>query len=91
MLLKLFVNGTHVSDLFQCQIKYAFVHAKRFSIDVHNVSNNKIEKLHGSRTKQASYIKLLLMSKMTYMHIMCFPSLAPVSKIMKLCKFTEDM
>ena len=30
--------------------------------------------------KQASNIKLLLMSKMTYMYIMCFPSLLPVSK-----------
>ena len=34
----------------------------------------------GSRTKQASNIKLLLMSKMTYMYIMCFPSLLPVFK-----------
>ena len=30
--------------------------------------------------KQASNIKLLLMSKMTYMYIMCFPSLLPVLK-----------
>ena len=29
---------------------------------------------------QASNIKLLLMSKMTYMYIMCFPSLLHVSK-----------
>ena len=35
MLLKLIVNSTQVSDLFQCQIKYAFVHAQRSSIDVH--------------------------------------------------------
>ena len=34
----------------------------------------------GSRTKQASNIKLLFMSKMTYMYIMCFPSLLPVFK-----------
>ena len=40
----------------------------------------KIEKLHGSRTKQASNIKLSLMSKMTYMYIMCFLSLLPVLK-----------
>ena len=57
MLLKRIVNGTQVSDLFQCQIKYAFVNAKHSSVDVHNVSNNKIAKLHGSRTKQASNIK----------------------------------
>ena len=50
MLLKLIVKDTQVSDLFQCQIKY--VHAKRSSIDVHNVSNNEIEKLHGYRTKE---------------------------------------
>ena len=63
MLLKLIVNGTQVSYLFQCQtiIYYAFVHASRSSIDVHNVFNNKIKKLHGSRTKQASNIKLSLM------------------------------
>ena len=70
MLLKPIVNGTHVSDLFQCQIKYAFVHAKRSSIHVHNISNNKIENLNGSRTKQASNIKLLSMSNMTYMYIL---------------------
>ena len=90
MLLKLIVNGTHVPDLFQCQIKYAFVHAYRSSIDVHNVFNNEIEKLNGSQTKQASNIKLLL-SKITYMYIMCFPSLFPVLKITKLCQYTEDM
>ena len=49
MLLKLNINGTQVSDLFQCLIKYAFVHAKHSSIDVHNVFNNEIEKLHCSR------------------------------------------
>ena len=43
-LLKLIVKGTQVSDLFQCQIKYAFVHAKLSSINVHYVSNNKIMK-----------------------------------------------
>ena len=52
-LLKLIVKGTQVSDLFQCQIKYAFVHAKLFSIDVHYVFNNKIKKLYGCRTKPA--------------------------------------
>ena len=57
MLLKLIVNDAQVSDLFQCQIKYAIVHAERSIIYIHNVSNNKIEKLHGSRTKQASNIK----------------------------------
>ena len=41
-LLKLIVKGTQVSDWFQCQIKYAFVHAYLSSIDVHYVSNNKI-------------------------------------------------
>ena len=66
MLLKLIVNGTHVSNLFHCQIKYAFVHAYYSSIDVYNVSNNRIEKLLGPTTKQAPDIKLLLMSKMTY-------------------------
>ena len=80
MLLKLIVNGTQVLDLFQCQIKYAFVQAYHSSIDVHNVSNNEIEKLHGSRTQQATNIKLLSMSKMTYMYIMCFLSLLPVLK-----------
>ena len=43
-LLKLIVKGTKISDLFQCQIKYAFVHAWLTSIDVHYVSNNKIKK-----------------------------------------------
>ena len=38
----------------------------------------------------ASNIKLLLMSKMTYMYIMCFPSLLPVKKISKLCQYTDD-
>ena len=57
-LLKLIVKGAQVSDLFQCQIKYAFVHAYLTSIDVHYVSNNKIKKLHGCRTKPASNIKL---------------------------------
>ena len=47
---------------------------------VHNVSNNIIEKLNGSRTKQASNNELSLMSKMTYMYIMCFPTLLPVLK-----------
>ena len=50
-LLKLIVKGTQVSDLFQCQIKYASVHTYPPIIDVHYVSNNKIKKLHGSRTK----------------------------------------
>ena len=40
-LLKL--TGTQVSNLFQCQVKYAFLHAKLSSIDVHHVSNNKIK------------------------------------------------
>ena len=57
-LTKLIVKGTQVSDLFQCQIKYAFVHAYLSSIDVHYVSNNKIKKLHGGRTKPASNIEL---------------------------------
>ena len=57
-LLKLIVEGTQVSDLFQCQNKYAFVHAYFSSIDVHYVTNNKIKKLHGCRTKPASNIKL---------------------------------
>ena len=56
--IKLIVKGTQVSDLFQCQIKYAFVHVKLYNIDVHYVSNNKIKKLHGCRTKQALNIKL---------------------------------
>ena len=43
-LLKLIVKGTQVSDLFQCQIKYAFVHAQLSRIDVHYVYNNKIKK-----------------------------------------------
>ena len=62
------------------QIKYAFVQAYHSSINVHNVSNNKIEKIHGFRRKQATNIKLLSMSKMTYMYIMCFLSLLPVLK-----------
>ena len=62
-LLKLIVKGTQVKDSFQCQIKYAFVHAELSSIDVHNVSNNRIKKLHGWRTKPASNIKSWLMSK----------------------------
>ena len=56
--LKLIVKGTQVSDLFQCQIKYAFAHTLLSSIDVHYVSNNKIKKLHGCRTKPALNIKL---------------------------------
>ena len=75
----LLIRILEVSDLFQCQIKYAFVHALHPSINSHNVSTNKIEKSHGYRTKQASNMKLLLMSKFTYMYIMCFPSLLPVS------------
>ena len=59
MLLKLIVNGKKVSYLFHCQIKYPFVPVQHTSINVHNVSNNRIEKLHGSRTtKKASNIKL---------------------------------
>ena len=34
-LLKLIVKGTRVSGLFQCQIRYAFVHAWLSSIDAH--------------------------------------------------------
>ena len=58
VLLKLIFKATQVSDLFQCQIKYAFVHAYLFIIDVYNIFNNKIAKLNGSRTKLASNIKL---------------------------------
>ena len=57
-LLKLIVKGTQVSDLFQWQIKCAFVHAYLSSIDVHYFSNNKINKLHVCRTKPALNIKL---------------------------------
>ena len=57
-LLQLIVKGTQVSDVFQCQIKYVFVHAWLSSIDVHYVSNNKIKKLHGCRTKPALNISL---------------------------------
>ena len=57
-LLKLIVKGTQVLDLFQCQIKYAFAHAKLSSVNVHYVSNNKIKKLHGCRIKPALNIKL---------------------------------
>ena len=57
-LLKLIVKGTQVSDLFQCQIKYAFVHVKFSSIDVYYVFNNKIKKVHVCRTNPASNIKL---------------------------------
>ena len=58
VLLKLIVKATQVSDLFQCQIKYAFVHAKLFIIHIYNIFNSKITKLHGSRTKLALNIKL---------------------------------
>ena len=37
VLLKMIVKATQVSDLFQCQIKYAFVHAKLFISDVYNI------------------------------------------------------
>ena len=37
VLLLLIVKATQVSDLFQCQIKYAFVHAYLFIIDVYNI------------------------------------------------------
>ena len=43
-LLELIVEDTRVSDLFQCQIRYAFVHAQLSSIDVYYVSNDKIKK-----------------------------------------------
>ena len=62
-LLKLIVKGTQGSNLFQYQIKYAFVHAWLSSIDIHYVSNNKIKKLHGCMTNPALMIKLWLMSK----------------------------
>ena len=58
VLLWLIVKATQVSDLFQSQIKYAFVHAKLFNIFVYNLFNNKTAKLHGSRTKLTSNIKL---------------------------------
>ena len=59
VLILLIVKATQVSDLFQCQIRYAFVHAKLLIIDVYNnIFNNKIAKLHGSRTKLVSNIKL---------------------------------
>ena len=58
VLLLLIVKATQVSDLFQCQIKYAFVHALAYIINVYNMFDNKIEKLHDSRTKLASNIKL---------------------------------
>ena len=57
-LLKLIVKGTQVSDVFQCQIKYAFVHVYLSSIDVHYASNNKIKRVDGCRTKPALNIKL---------------------------------
>ena len=51
----------------------------------------KIENLHCSRTKQVSNMKILFKTKMTYMYIMCLPSLLPVSKITKICHYIEDM
>ena len=81
-LTKLIFKGTQVSDLFQCQItcKYAFVHAYLSSIDVHYVSNNEIKKLHGCRTKPASNMNYDKCQKMTYIYIMYFIALLPVSK-----------
>ena len=79
----LIVKATQVSDLFQCQIKYAFVRAKLFIIDVYNIFDNKIAKLHGSRTKQPQILNYDKCQKRTYMYMMCFPAQLPVSKNLK--------
>ena len=89
-LLKLIVKGTQVLDLFQCQIKYAFVDAQLSSINVHYVSNNSFKKLHDCRKNKPQTLNYDKCQRWPTCISCILQHCYVFQKITKFCTYTED-